>query len=193
MDIAGLNPTIISDQPVFPDNWKELSQKAKDCYNELDKEYYDENPGVYFRANIWSWRPIYYAILEANRSCDLGISPDTMDGMAYNSGHGLKEQEDCNKLADALDEMIEDMKNEGMTEYGFNLGLWNLRNGTMLSSEDIDILNDKYPEGSLITDMPVTLATGDKSVKVWPSHVTKLDHMQEFTLFLRNCGGFEIY
>ena len=193
MDINGLNPTIIGDEPVFPKDWDKLSQKAKDCYRELDKEYHIDNPGVYFRANIWSWRPIYYAILEANNSCDLGISADTIDGMGYNSGHGLKTQEECTKLADALEIMMLSMRHDGVEEFGFNLGMWTARDGKMLSSEDSKRLDELYPEGGLLTDLPVFLATGDKSIPVWPSHTTQLDHMEEFIVFLRSCGGFAIY
>lgn len=194
MDINGLNPTIRGDKPEFPDNWDELSEKAKDYYNELDQEFHDNNPGVYFRANIWAWRPIHLAIVQSNISLELGIDEDTIDGMSYNSGHGLKTQEECNKLADALQMLIDGMGEDGVTEFGFNLGSWNLRNGSfMVDDKDKKILDEKYPYGTLIHELPVKLATKDKVRNVWPSHVTKVEHLQEFVNFLKHCGGFEIY
>ena len=54
-------------------------------------------------------------------------------------------------------------------------------------------LDAKYGEGNLITDLPLILATKKKTRKVWPAHTVKLDHLEEFILFLRYCGGFEIY
>ena len=85
------------------------------------------------------------------------------------------------------------MRHDGVEEFGFNLGMWTARDGKMLSSEDSKRLDELYPEGGLLTDLPVFLATGDKSIPVWPSHTTQLDHMEEFIVFLRSCGGFAIY
>ena len=194
MDISGLNPTIKGDKPEFPDNWDELSDKAKDCYRELDEEYHDNNPGVYFRANIWSWRPIHLAIVQANMSLNLGIDADTIDGMQFNSGHGLKTQQECDELAHALELLVDGMSEDGVTEFGFNLGSWNLRDGAfMVDEEDIGALNKKYPYGTLIHELPVKLATKDKVRNVWPSHTARVSHLKEFIEFLRHCGGFEIY
>jgi hypothetical protein len=196
MDISGLNPTIISDQPVFPQDWTELSQKAKDCYNELDKEYHDENPGVYFRANIWAWRPIHLAIIMANELHHLGISPDILDGMGYNSGHGLATQEECDGLAEALADMVENMREKNVTKFGFNMGSWVDRGDVRkeISEEEITALNLLYPRGELITKFPVEFKDDDKAMrKIYPSHVVSVDHVEEFILFLSNCGGFEIY
>ena len=66
MDISGLNPKITGTEPVFPRNWDELSEKAQSFYWELKNDYERDNPGIYFRANIWSWRPIHLAIVKAN-------------------------------------------------------------------------------------------------------------------------------
>lgn len=193
MDINGLNPTIIGDEPVFPKDWDKLSQKAKDCYRELDKEYHIDNPGVYFRANIWSWRPMHLAIIMANELHHLDISPDVLDGMGYNSGHGLKTQDECNALAEALEDMVENMHKRGVEQFGFNLGMWNDRSSVnkLLSDGDTEKLNELYPTGELITKFPVKFK--DDGSKIYPSHVVAVDHVEEFILFLRNCGGFEIY
>ena len=39
MDISGLNPTITGDEPVFPSNWDELSDKAQAFYWELKNDW----------------------------------------------------------------------------------------------------------------------------------------------------------
>lgn len=195
MDVSGLNPTIIGDEPVFPKDWDKLSQKAKDCYMELDKEFHDDNPGVYFRANVWSWRPIHMMILATNDIFNLGISADTLDGMGYNSGHGIKDKEGCIKLANKMEILVNKMKEENVLKFGFNMGMWTLRGSSMieLSEEELEILNEEYPNNQLITELPIKLATRDESIDVYPSHTTEIDHVEEFILFLRNCGGFEVY
>ena len=42
-------------------------------------------------------------------------------------------------------------------------------------------------------DMPVKLATSDKTKNVWPMHVTQVKDLKEFIEFLRHCGGFEVW
>ena len=81
MDISGINPKTTGTEPVFPSNWDELSEKAQSFYWELKSDYERDNPGIYFRANIWSWRPIHLAIVQSNISLKLGIDDDTIDGM----------------------------------------------------------------------------------------------------------------
>lgn len=60
--------------------------------------------GEYFRANIWSWPPILGLIRTANEMA--GMSIDTQD-WSYNDGAGLETQEECNKLADAMQLLLD--------------------------------------------------------------------------------------
>ena len=190
MDINGLNPQITGTEPVFPSNWDELSEKAQSFYWELKNDFERDNPGIYFRANIWSWRPIHLAIVQANISCELDIDDDTIEGMSHNSGAGLKTQEECDALAEALEMLADGMEEDGVTEFGFAFGYWNYRDGSIIVNEkDTETLNKKYKYGSIITEMPVKLLDKD----VWPAHVTQVEHLREFVEFLRHCGGFEIW
>ena len=190
MDINGLNPKIVGDEPVFPKDWDTLSDKAKDYYHELDKEYHDNNPGVYFRANIWSWRPIHLAIVQANISLELEIDDDTIADMSLNAGAGLKTQKECNELAEGLEMLAYGMEEDGVTEFGFAFGYWNYRDGAMIvDEEDTKTLNEEYKYGTILTEMPVKLLDKD----VWPAHVTQVEHLREFVEFLRHCGGFEVW
>ena len=194
MDISGINPKTTGTEPVFPSNWDELSEKAQSFYWELKSDYERDNPGIYFRANIWSWRPIHLAIVQANESLNLGIDDDTIEGMGHNSGAGLKTQAECTDLAHALEILADGMEEDGVTQFGFAFGYWNYRDGSIIVSEkDTEALNNKYPYGKMLTDMPVKLATGDKTKDVWPAHVTQVEHFREFIKFLRHCGGFEIW
>ena len=81
-----------------------------------------------------------------------------------------------------------------LTEFGFAFGYWNYRDGSIIVSEtDTEILNKKHPYGSIITKMPLKLATGKETKDVWPAHVTQVEHLKEFIKFLRHCGGFEVW
>jgi hypothetical protein len=57
----------------------------------MGMDIYGKN-GNYFRANLWSWRPI-------NMLCDLVIEKDSLqlktENWGYNDGAGLETQEEC--------------------------------------------------------------------------------------------------
>ena len=60
MDVYGLNPKIKegSVKPKEIDFGKATDQE-KETYWDLENKYQKENTGVYFRANVWCWRPIW--------------------------------------------------------------------------------------------------------------------------------------
>ena len=108
MDVYGINP-VIQRHSVKPDtpNWTTATVAEKSVYFEAAQQYEAENPGVYFRANCWSWRPILDRIYQANDEYDLCINEDTLVYMGENSGAGLDSQEDCDLLAEALENVLE--------------------------------------------------------------------------------------
>tara|TARA_R110002020_G_scaffold433259_2_gene643362 strand:- start:21 stop:548 length:528 start_codon:yes stop_codon:yes gene_type:complete len=108
MDVYGRNPVIKehSVKPVRPD-WTTATAAEKSVYFEAAQQYETENPGVYFRANCWSWRPIHDRVYQADREYDLCIDEKTLELMGENSGAGLDNQEDCDRLAEALENVLE--------------------------------------------------------------------------------------
>jgi hypothetical protein len=193
MDIYGLSPQITGTKPVFPDNWHDLSDKAQSFYWEIEKDWEKANPGHYFRANVWSWRPIHMACLAAIDSFDLEFDEDAHK-WAYNSGDGLKTSEDCNLLADALDNLVEGMKDKDVKMFGYNMTeCWTTKskdnNGYTLDVDDQTnkILNMLYLPDLLIVEMPI-----HEGITYYPSHVTEVEHLEEFINFLRHCNGFKV-
>jgi hypothetical protein len=59
--------------------------------------------GNYFRANIWGWSPILGIAQSANEIYGLGID---MSAWSFNDGAGLKTQDECNQLADAMENLL---------------------------------------------------------------------------------------
>jgi len=193
MDIYGKDPKIVGDEPKFPDNYNELSEKAQRCYWDLKEEFDLANPGKYFRANIWSWRPIQLACVYVNEELKMGIN---MDNWGHNSGDGLDNQQDCNTLALGLEDMLEGMRDKGIKKFGFNLGSWNIKapdgNGYQyrdLTDDEQEYLENICPNGGLCNPIPVVY----NDIEFYPSHVTEVDHLEEFIKFLRHCNGFEIW
>jgi hypothetical protein len=106
MDVFGISPVIKrgSSKPEWPGFT--ATEDEKETYFEATQQYEDDNPGVYFRANVWSWRPILDRIYQANDRFNLQIDKETLDLMGSNDGAGLDTQEDCNALADALETVL---------------------------------------------------------------------------------------
>ena len=46
-----------------------------------------------------------------------------------------------------------------------------------------------YPNGSLVKQIPIEV----NGTEYFPSHVTELEHFDEFIQFLKHCNGFEIW
>ena len=60
-DVSGLNPKINKHESEYEyyrndtEIWKEKNEELrKKYYKEMD-DYYNANPGVYFRNNVWWW------------------------------------------------------------------------------------------------------------------------------------------
>ena len=143
------------------------------------------NPDAYFRANCWSWRPIHAlceTVIDNN-----GFNFDTQY-WGSNDGRGLETQEDCNKLADALEAHLKntDLKEENDRIF-LCLGSWYTADGKFIYEEEE--LNKSYPVGTVLSG-PVVMKDG---TIVYPTHSTSLDHIKEFISFLRTCEGFEIW
>lgn len=62
--------------------------------------YARDNEKVYFRASVWSWRPLLALIDEVIKQESLPIDTSKW---AYNDGDGINDNPDlCNKLAEGL-------------------------------------------------------------------------------------------
>ena len=101
VDISGRNPIVRSPKPEI--NWETATEEQKSIYFKESDAWETENPGDYFRANWWSWRPIVMLIDMVNEQKDLGID---MNYYGSNDGAGLEDQDSCNDLADALQEIL---------------------------------------------------------------------------------------
>ena len=62
------------------------------------------NSGVKFGITAFEWRTLVELIIQVNRTFNLGIKG--LGKWHYNTGEGLKTQEECNKLANALETLI---------------------------------------------------------------------------------------
>ena len=149
--------------------------------------------GEYFRANVWSWRPIHAIMGIVNtRNGDTLIDAETMDQMANNDGAGLKDQKSCDRLADAVDAFIAD--SNALREAGFVVN----RN-----DHDPEEINISFPlvegdnavtdGGSFVQDDELATMTAEQKAKLRSPYGTSYSHVRAFVKFLRSCGGFSVH
>lgn len=188
MDVYGLHPKIVGEKPHAP-VWAEATDEEKDVYFKAQDEWEEENPGYYFRANVWAWRPIHVI-------CDMAINimelPFSTDGWGNNSGNGLETQEECDMLADAIETFLTlneaNAKEDDDTMY-IALGMWIYNDGQFVSEAEREKLNNDYPEGSIMYNGVVN----EDGQLAFPAHGVSINHVRSFVNFLRHCGGFEIH
>lgn len=189
MDVYGIAPQVVGKQPQRPENWESLTEYEKDMYYNDLSIWESNNPGVYFRASCWSWRPIH-------AMCDFAINiaklPFKTDYWGSNDGKGLTSQEECNTLADGI-ELYLMLNNANMHDMDDTmylcLGAWTTSGGRFMPKELEDELNEAYPTGTILYRGVVT----KDGTLAYPAHSCPLYHINNFITFLRKCGGFEIW
>ena len=168
MDVYGKNP-VINPKSIKPPqiNYVEASDEERKSYFDASGKYESENPGIYFRANVWSWRPIHSLIC---KFCDehleetgkILIEEPVLISMGMNEGSGAEEEWQCKELAKRFDKWMEHNVN-------------GVSSSVALAST---------PEGMVVS----ALGGGET-----PSYSTNDEHLKEFVRFLENCGGFEVW
>jgi len=202
VDIYGISPKIIGIKPEFPndDIWNNLSSEEKDAHFKAIDDFENNNPGYYFRNNWWAWRPIQYLMIGLNDNYGLGLTDEQCKLLGENSGLVTDDSDTCNRLANALETIINDLKQDNTEVVWMLSGSWSQRavmdggriTSIMPSKSVINTLNNKYGVNRLSFEKEFT--TDDKpDVLYEPSHGSSLKNIERFIAFLRNCNGFEIH
>lgn len=123
--------------------------------------------GEYFRASVWSWRPIHEIMATTCR--DL-LGDELLQSMSYNDGAGPEDQETCTKMADRISVWME--HNAGGAEIDVEWGRVEAGTGRILNKEELE----KNPH-----------------IKTEALYHVDDEHLNRWVEFLRNCGGFEVW
>ena len=115
-DLSGLNPKMnmkpeeLSVYNKYKDMDFREKWKALDADEELGKQYWNEyekyqeaNPGVYFRNNVWWWRPLWAFVCER---LDDVLTEEDMERGCYNDAHEITEDK-AMKIGIGLTAMLE--------------------------------------------------------------------------------------
>jgi hypothetical protein len=114
------------------------------------------------------------------------------DYWGSNDGKGLRTQKQCDKLADALEELLgtEINAKDDDDRVFLCLGSWcEAGTGKFIGSESEHSLNQQFEYGHILY-APVVAENG---TLVESAHSASIFKIKEFINFLRNCGGFQIW
>ena len=107
-DLGGVNPQINKPETEYKyyredtDIFKKNDDFREKYFNEMD-EYHEANPGVYFRNNVWWWRPLWNFVC---LQCDFMTDEQKASGQ-YNDGKVI-DQETAAKIGTKLKILLED-------------------------------------------------------------------------------------
>ncbi len=145
--------------------------------------------GDYFASNWWGWRPINALCQIAAYKSKLKIN---FDHWGSNDGKGLRTQKQCDSLAAALEDLLgtEINAKEDDDVVFLCLGSWvEAGTGKFIGSEAEMKLNSEIPYGSI----QYTPIVSESGMLVESAHSASIRKIKEFIVFLRNCGGFQIW
>jgi len=128
--------------------------------------------GSYFRANVWSWRPIHELVCyfcekyEAKYGKEL-IDHETLHYMGSNDGKGPG-AEACEILANMFESWMEHNASGHTIDLGMRVEKATTCGGHSFTDD---------------TDPDTTMS----------AHSVDDEHLKEFVEFLRTCGGFQVW
>lgn len=143
-----------------------LNFKAYQMGMDIDGRNPDSEAGKYFRANVWSWRPIHDLIY---RLCSDLLDAETLEAIGYNSGAGPTDDETCKEMANRFELWMEHHA-EG---HGIDIdGMRMKTDGELLIGDNLEGVPDEETLSPYAVDD---------------------EHLKEWIEFLRHCGGFEVW
>ncbi len=191
VDIFGRKPKILLEGPEQIDFKSSTDDEKQEYWNKVE-EWEAKNPGIYFRSNWWGWRPILMLCEMAKDKCRLKMN---MEFWGSNDGKGLRTQKQCDRLADALELMLnhdpiyKDFMADDSNVIYMVTGCWDVTDTGEAFLDEEDELNEEYEYGTILWDPVVT----KKGVMVETRYSCSLGHIKDWIDFLRGCGGFQIW
>ena len=105
---AGKRPTWDKDYPVGGKNEDSELKKEFDIYIQALNKWEDNNPGDYFRNNVWFWRPLWSYVAD---NCDDILTENDIERGSYNDGHII-----CKTKAKAIAKRLRKLIKDGHTD-----------------------------------------------------------------------------
>ena len=202
MDVYGLNPKIKKGS-VKPKelNWGTMNKigtdrKELDKYFEQKSKYEEENKGVYFRNNVWWWRPLANLIREYNSDW---LTSEQQERLHDNSGFEFSESE-AETIYKSLMKVIENGTCQKIeTEWkkkAKEAEKWNKKLDKQMDELSAKAEKQLGKKNVAPIDYPPEIKS--KWDKLWEardrtdSYPFAVKNVKRFCEFLKECGGFKV-
>ena len=193
-DIHGIKPKHKGKRPEI--NWKHATDEERDAYFRAMDKFEEENPGVYFRNNVWWWRPL--AELIHDKCGDL-LSEQQRKSLQYNDGTAYTKEQAikiANRLSDLIkngyvDDLEKSIKDNAKIASKHNEGI-------QKKLEDIrkEVERIRPDENLAPKDYPFPYNKHWQEINAqrsWDdSYPFNKENVKEFINFARHSGGFQI-
>ena len=197
MDVYGINPKIVGEQPKEPTNLytgkepKPTEEEVRAYYDQKEK-FEEQNCGVYFRNNVWWWRPLASFIFEKIQFKDW-FSDEHAEALATNGGMEWSEEqaleiaqiiEDAYTIGELDDREVQHKKKMKVAED------WNAK-----LEVEFQKLRDKHKDIAPIDYPPEDKKKWDElyeSTDRYAHYPFSAENCMRFCKFLKECGGFKI-
>ena len=180
-DLSGMNPNFTTPEPTLPPMAERTGKDWERYHN-----WQDENCGVYFRNNVWWWRPLWMFVSE---SCSDILTDKDIEGGSWNDGHKISKTK-AGKIAKRLHSMIESGKVKEYEEmYKENLASLEQVECTICEGTGYRQEPPEAGAGDVACNGCNETGKKDDWAKSYPFNE---DNVREFANFCMNSGGFRI-
>ena len=186
-DLSGVNPNLTRPQPSLPesynrDNW---SKKDHEMFDDYEK-WQEENSGVYFRNNVWGWRPLWNFV---TAMCNDILTEKDIEQGYYNDGHKISKTK-AGKIAKKLHNLIE----KGDVEAYESAHKRHLASLKQVDCEICDATGKRQePPITGAGDVKCNGCNGTGKKDDWnKSYPFSEENVRQFANFCMNSGGFRI-
>jgi hypothetical protein len=146
----------------------------------------DDPPGFYFRASVWSWRPIHDLM---HQLCSDFLDEEMLIQMSFNDGAGPEDQKTCDEIAVRFSQWMEHNVEGHEVDHGMNVD----KDGKF-----VDVRPRSADETGFLAEAVLAVAAqerfGAQGVDaVRSAHSVDDEHLKAWIEFLQNCGGFQVF
>lgn len=194
-DLYGQNPKLKGEEP-YIDWTKKPSDEDKKKYFKAREKFEKENPGHYFRNNVWFWRPLANYVLQLMAN---DFTEDEQKSWHHNDGFEVSEEQ-AQKIADRLEQELKTNRVKTVEEF-YKIKMSKAEKENKIVQEKHEelkkIVADKTGKDNLVPrDYPEPFNSQwndiQKQFNYESSYPFYETNVIEFMNFCRESGGFKI-
>ena len=188
MDVYGRRADV-GKPPDIPEIAENASDEEKETAREAwqqENRAWEAKSGAYFRANVWSWRPIHDLMQQL---CGDFLDEEMLHQMSFNDGAGPEDQQTCDEIAMRFSQWMEHNIDGHEVDHGMRVdGEGKFVDLRPKSSDETGFL----AEAALVASAQARFgAQGVDGVR--SPHSVDDESLKEWIEFLLHCGGFQVF